>query len=121
MKRNVSVLLAEILFVSLVSLSLAEGETAYKLKAKNSEYVFINVKDDRNSYLIMKDTKNGLYPENMIIFNEENTRAEMTEDVHKFQEMVEQVEKKHLLKNGITAIRFIENLGKKSKEKESSN
>ena len=30
MKRNVSVLLAEILFVSLVS--LAEGETAYKLQ-----------------------------------------------------------------------------------------
>ena len=32
MKRNVSVLLAAILFVSLVSLSLAEGETAYKLQ-----------------------------------------------------------------------------------------
>ncbi len=97
---------------------LIGGETAYKLKTNKSEYVFIDVKDNSNSYLIMKNTNNGLYPENMIRFNKENTKAEITDDIKSLQEMVKELENVNLLKCGNSAIKFIDSIVKETNEEE---
>lgn len=95
------------------------GEVAYKVKAKNSEYVFVDVKDDKSSYLIMKDTKKGLYPENLISFNEAKNKVNMSDDILNLQKMVNQIEKNNLLKNVNSTIKFMEKSNiEKNKEEE---
>lgn len=97
------------------------GEKAYKLKINNSQYVFIDVKDSSSSYLIMKETRNGWYPENMFQFNKDKNKAEISEDIKVLQDMINEIESNNFKKNGIDIIKFINNTKTEVKGEESLN
>lgn len=68
------------------------GQIAYKINTSKSEYVFINFNDETESYMVMKNTKNGYYPEHTFEFNNEYNNVILDRNIKHLQEMSNSLE-----------------------------
>ena len=97
------------------------GEKAYKIKINNSQYVFIDVKDNNSSYLILKEIGNRWYPEKMIQFNKDKNKAEISEDIKYLQDMVDEIEDNKFTQKGISIVKVLNNIKNEIKGAENLN
>ena len=68
------------------------GEIAYKINASKSEYIFINIANETDSYMVMRNTKNGYYPEHTFEFNNEYNNVILDKNIKNLQEMSNMLE-----------------------------
>lgn len=68
------------------------GETAYKINTSKSEYVFINIANETDSYMVMRNTKHGYYPEHTFEFNNEYNNVILDKNIKNLQEMSKMLE-----------------------------
>lgn len=70
----------------------------YKINTNNEEYIFMEMKDESTPYLLMKNDKNGLLAENMITFNTEKNKADITNGFKYIEEKARQMERVNIFK-----------------------
>lgn len=73
-------------------------EFGYKINTNSEEYIFIEMQDENTPYLLMKNYKNGLLAENMITFNTEKNKADITNGFEYIEEKVKEMERVNIFK-----------------------
>lgn len=73
-------------------------DVAYKIDTNNEEYLFMEMNNEETPYLLMKNGKEGLFAENMIKFNEDKNRVQITNEFKEIEKKAEELEKINLAK-----------------------
>lgn len=70
----------------------------YKINTNTEEYIFMEMQDESTPYLLMKNDKNGLFAENMITFNEQKNKADITNGFKYIEEKTKEIERANIFK-----------------------
>lgn len=70
----------------------------YKINTNNEEYIFMEMQDESTPYLLMKNDKNGLFAENMITFNTQKNKADITNGFKYIEEKTKEMERVNIFK-----------------------
>ena len=70
----------------------------YKINTNSEEYIFMEMQDETEPYLLMKNDKNGLFAENMITFNTEKNKADITNGFNYIEEKTKEMERVNVFK-----------------------
>lgn len=70
----------------------------YKINTNTEEYIFMEMQDESTPYLLMKNDKNGLFAENMITFNAEKNKADITNGFKYIEEKTKEMERVNIFK-----------------------
>ena len=70
----------------------------YKINTNTEEYIFMEMQDESTPYLLMKNDKNGLFAENMITFNAEKNKADITNGFKYIEEKTKEMERTNIFK-----------------------
>ena len=73
-------------------------EFGYKINTNNEEYIFVEMQDEVTPYLLMKNNKYGLFAQNLITFNKEKNKAEITNGFKYIEEKTKEMEKVNIFK-----------------------
>lgn len=68
------------------------GQLAYIINTNNKEYYFIEINDKISQYLILQNTKHGLYPKHIIEFNSEYNNVLIDKNITELREMYNEYE-----------------------------
>lgn len=68
------------------------GQLAYLINTNNKEYYFIEINDKISQYLILQNTKHGLYPKHIIEFNSEYNNVIIDNNITELREMYNEYE-----------------------------
>lgn len=90
------------------------GQLAYLINTNNKEYYFIEINDKISQYLILQNTKHGLYPKHIIEFNSEYNNVLIDKNITELREMYNEYEQ-----NSISQI--IKDIGKIIRKKIENN
>lgn len=70
----------------------------YKINTNTEEYIFMEMQDKSTPYLLMKNDKKGLFAENMITFNEQKNKADITNGFKYIEEKTKEMERINIFK-----------------------
>lgn len=70
----------------------------YKINTISEEYIFMEMQDETAPYLLIKNDKNGLFAENMITFNTEKNKADITNGFNYIEEKTKEMERVNVFK-----------------------
>lgn len=73
-------------------------DIGYKINTNTEEYIFMEMQDESTPYLLMKNDKNGLFAENMITFNEQKNKADITNGFKYIEEKTKEMERINIFK-----------------------
>lgn len=74
------------------------NDFGYKINTNNEEYIFMEMQDESTPYLLMKNNKNGLFAENMITFNTQKNKADITNGFKYIEEKTKEMERVNIFK-----------------------
>lgn len=72
------------------------GQLAYLINTNNKEYYFIEINDKISQYLILQNTKHGLYPKHIIEFNSEYNNVIIDNNITELREMYNEYEQNNI-------------------------
>lgn len=73
-------------------------DIGYKINTNTEEYIFMEMQDESTPYLLMKNDRNGLFAENMITFNEQKNKADITNGFKYIEEKTKEIERANIFK-----------------------
>lgn len=73
-------------------------DIGYKINTNTEEYIFMEMQDESTPYLLMKNDRNGLFAENMITFNEQKNKADITNGFKYIEEKTKEMERVNIFK-----------------------
>ena len=72
------------------------GQLAYLVNTNKKEYFFIETNDEISQYLILQNTKHGLYPKHIIEFNSEYNNVKIDNNIIEIKEMYNKFEQNNI-------------------------
>lgn len=73
-------------------------DIAYKINTNSEEYLFMEINNEETPYLLMKNGKEGLFAQNMIMFNKEKNKADVVDEFKYIQQKVNELERINIAK-----------------------